>query len=88
MPAHLATKLYRAGESGMGYELFTRLLRSGLSLVFVTPNSVDFPDLPEGVTSDDILDVLPHEGRERSAREGYRVTAQFKWCYYVPSDEA
>ena len=84
MPAHLATRLYAAGESGMGYEIFTMDLRSGQSLVFVTGNLVDFPDLPEGVTCDDILDVHPHEGRERSQREGYRGSAEFRWLYFLP----
>lgn len=84
MPAHLADKLYRAGESGMGYEIFTMDLRSGENLVFVTGNIVDFPDLPEGVTTFDILDVHPHEGRERSQREGYRSCASFRWLYYLP----
>jgi len=68
----------------MGYEIFTIDLRSGRNLVFVTPNIVDFPDLPKGVTTDDILDVHPHEGRERSQREGYRGCAEFKWLFYVP----
>jgi hypothetical protein len=84
MPAHLASRLYAAGESGMGYEIFTLDLRSGQSLVFVTGNLVDFPDLPEGVTTDDILDVHPHEGRERSQREGYRGSAKFRWLYFLP----
>jgi hypothetical protein len=88
MPAHLATRLYSAGESGQGYEIFTMDLRSGQSLVFVTGNVVDFPDLPEGVTTGDILDVHPHEGRERTARESYRGSAEFRWFYFLPYDAA
>ena len=88
MPAHLATKLYSAGESGMGYEIFTMDLRSGQRLVFITGNVVDFPDLPEGVTADDILDVHPHKGRERSQREGYRGSAEFRRLYFLPHDAA
>src|SRR4051794_35174533 len=41
MPAPLAKKLYSAGESGMGYEIFTMVLKSGETLVFVTGNIVD-----------------------------------------------
>ena len=52
----------------MGYEIFTMELRSGQTLVFVTGNVVDFPDLPEGVTTADILDVHPHEGRGSRSR--------------------
>lgn len=83
MPAKLATKLYAAGESGMGYELFTMELRSGESLVFVTSNIVDFPKLPEGVTTEDIIDVHPHKGRERTQKEGYQTGADFKWLYFM-----
>ena len=72
----------------MGYEIFTMDLRSGQSLVVVTGNVVDFPDLPEGVTTDDILDVHPHEGRERSQREGNRGSAEFRWLYFLPHDAA
>lgn len=87
MPAVLATKLYRAGESGMGYQLFTLDLHSGENFVFVTGTIVDFPDLPEGITCRDILDVHPHEGRERTFRETYRSSASFKECFYVASND-
>lgn len=82
MPAHLATKLYTAGESGMGYEIFTLDLRSGVELVFVTSNVVDFPELPEGVTTEDIVGVHPHQGRTQS----YRGSAEFRWFYFLPYD--
>ena len=72
----------------MGYEIFTMDLRSGQRLVFITGNVVDFPDLPEGVTADDILDVHPHKGRERSQREGYRGSAEFRRLYFLPNDAA
>ncbi len=85
MPARFATKLYAAGESGMGYEIFTMDLRSGENLVFVTGNVVDFPDLPDGVETKDILDIHPHQGRERTSSEGYRGSAEFKWLYYLPN---
>ena len=80
MPASLATKLYAAGESGMGYEIFRMMMKDGTSHVFVTPNVVDFPDLPEGYTTDDILDVFPHEGRDE---HGLRRAREFTWCFYV-----
>jgi len=82
MPAQLASKLYVAGESGMGYEIFKMKMRSGEEFVFVTGNVVDFPDLPSGFTSADIADVLPHQGREES-KKGYRGRASFRWCFYV-----
>ena len=82
MPAALASKLYAAGESGMGYEIFKMRMRSGEEFVFVTGNVVDFPDLPEEFSSADIVNVYPHEGREES-KKGYRGDATFTWCFYV-----
>ncbi len=82
MPPDHASKLYEAGESGMGYEIFKMKIKSGDTLVFVTGSVVDFPHLPDGVTTADIVDVLPHEGREESKR-GYRRGAQFKWCFFM-----
>ena len=82
MPARLATKLYSAGESGMGYEIFILEMKDGSDFVFVTNNVVDFPDLPNGYTTTDIQNVHPHKGRERS-KLGYRQDKPFKWCYYV-----
>lgn len=63
LPAVLANKIYEAGESGMGYVVFTVVLNDGRRLPYVTGNAVDFPSLPPGVTTDDVADVLPHEGR-------------------------
>ena len=82
MPPELATKLYDAGESGMGYEIFKMSVKSGATFVFVTGNIVDFPDLPDGLTTADIVDVFPHQGREES-KDGYRKGAPFKWCFYM-----
>jgi hypothetical protein len=84
LPAALANRLYERGESGMGYTIFTVVLRDGRRLPRVTGNAVDFPALPDGVTTGDIVDVL-HEGREAftdrrpSADEG---TASYAWCLY------
>jgi hypothetical protein len=84
LPADLANKLYEWGESGMGYTVFTVVLRDGRRLPRVTGNAVDFPALPDGVTTSDIADVL-REGRDAfrhrapGADEG---TAPYAWCLY------
>ena len=82
MPARLATKLYDAGESGMGYQLFTMKMKDGTSHVYVTGNIVEFPDIPDGYGSQDIEDVYPHEGRGKT-KLGYRQARSFEWCFYV-----
>ena len=83
MPAKLATKLYEAGESGMGYEIFTLRMKSNEEFVFVTNNVVDFPDLPEGFTTSDIKSVFPHKGREHAMGTSHRRGADFQWCFYM-----
>jgi hypothetical protein len=44
LPATLANKLYRAGESGMGYTVFTVVFRDGSRQAYVTGGAVDFID--------------------------------------------
>lgn len=86
IPAKIAQKIYDAGESGMGYQVFTLIFRDGSKQVFVTPNALDFPDLPDGYTSKEIVDALPHEGREEVRVGRYRESAEFEFCFYVPYD--
>lgn len=88
LPVGLANKLYQAGESGMGYVIFTVVLNDGRRLPYVTGNAVDFPQWPAGVTPEMVKEVLPHVGREhfqhRMPFEEER-SASFLWCAYRPS---
>ena len=68
LPATLATKLYQAGESGMGYTIFTILFRDGQRLAFHSGNAVDFIDLPADLRKEDVVDVLPHTGRDSNPK--------------------
>ena len=85
LPARLASKLYDAGESGMGYAIFTLVLRDGTRLPYLTGNLVDFPHWPEGVNPADAVDVLPHEGREHFQERSHPDTqgpATSCWILY------
>lgn len=85
LPAQWANVLYEAGESGMGYTVFTARLRDGSTLPFVVGNAVDFPNWPPGVESRDVVDVLPHAGRDVFRDRGpdpHEKSAQFAWCLY------
>jgi hypothetical protein len=84
LPSQLADKLYRAGESGMGYVIYVLALRSGETIVCASGGIVDFPELPGGVSTDDIADVFPHQGRECTASEKYFSDAPFEYCDFVP----
>jgi hypothetical protein len=88
LPARFANKLYAAGESGMGYVVFTVVLADGRRLPFVTGNRVDFPALPEGVGSADVVDAIPHEGdpgfKYRPPRPD-ESSADYYWCLFAAS---
>jgi hypothetical protein len=85
LPAPLADEIYAAGESGMGYVVFTVVLRDGTRLPFLTGNSVDFPDWPPGIDPRDAVSAEPHVGRERlggADRAPHTGAAQAVWCLY------
>jgi len=71
-----ADELYTAGESGMGYCLFTLSFRDGSLQAYVTGNAVDFLEYPPGKRPADVIRVFPHEGRERPHLHGLF----FEWC--------
>lgn len=89
IPASLAKKAYDFGESGMGYIMFTLVLADGRRLPYARGSGIiDFVNLPEGVTSDDLVDLVPDEGRsEINRRRGDPgVTgSDYYWCpFYKP----
>jgi hypothetical protein len=63
VPAPLARRA-EGEESGMGYLIFTLVLEDGRRLPYSSGGLVDFAHLPDGVTSDMIVDLVLHEGRE------------------------
>jgi hypothetical protein len=78
LPARFASEIYRRGESGMGYTIFTVVFSDGSRQAYGTGNAVDFIRYPEGKGPRDVVAVLPHEGRNAnpvSAPEWY-------WCLY------
>lgn len=89
LPARLASKLYSQGESGMGYEVFQVLAAGDRRFTCVTHNVVDFPQLPAGLTTPEIEDVIPHEGRDQyGSPDFYDKPPEFKWCYFIkPNSE-
>lgn len=83
LPPRFANELYRAGESGMGYIVFTVTFRDGTSEAYVGGNAIDFISLPRDRTPRDIVSVTPHAGRERAVAGN----EPYYWCLYGP-DEA
>jgi hypothetical protein len=82
LPAALANLVYGAGESGMGYNIFTVHLRDGRTVPFLTGNAVDFPDWPPGIEPAEAVSVEPHVGRDqfREGRSG--GSPGYVWCLY------
>ena len=83
LPARFANELYAAGESGMGYTLFTVVFQgetpeSQTRQAYLTGNAVDFIEYPPGKGPQDVHSVLPHTGRDSN----YRNAPAYCWCFY------
>lgn len=79
LPAHFATQLFKAGESGMGYTLFTVDFADGTDAAFGTGNAVSFVNYPLGKSAADVVAVQPHAGRDR--RDSRRCP-DYRWCLF------
>jgi hypothetical protein len=79
LPARFAAELYAAGESGMGYCIFTVIFEDGSRQAYVTGNAVDFVDYPQGQSPATVAKVLPHVGRgDPNLRNG----PEYHWCLF------
>lgn len=74
----LANKIYEGGESGMGYCLYKLVLDNGQTVDVCTGNAVDFVPLPNGLTTKNIKDVLPHQ----ASRENFVKGPEYYWCLF------
>jgi hypothetical protein len=78
LPAQFANKLYKSGESGMGYTIFSVVFADGSRQAYGTGNAVDFIRYPEGKGQSDVVDVLPHEGRNAEPAS----SPEYYWCLF------
>lgn len=86
LTAEHANAIYKAGESGMGYVIFTIVLKDGRRLPYVTGNAVDFPNWPTGVTPAMVASVESHHGREyfrNHPPQADERSADYAWCLYT-----
>jgi hypothetical protein len=88
LPLAFANQVYEAGESGMGYCCFALVLKDGRKLPYVTGNAVDFPNLPDGVSMNDVQGVVPHERHPEwlTSTNPNQTNAQYYWCLYSAPD--
>jgi hypothetical protein len=82
LPAKLADKVYAAGESGMGYCVFTVKFSGGRSQAYVTGNAIDFIDPPDGLAASAAKKIHPHRGKKGSPQPG----PDYVWCLYQGVD--
>jgi hypothetical protein len=78
LPAHIAWRLYDAGESGMGFTAFTLVFVDDYRQSYVCGNAVDWVIMPSGRAPTDIREVIPHEG----SRVDYLAGEHYSWCLY------
>ncbi|HUB26954.1 MAG TPA: hypothetical protein VL992_16125 [Tepidisphaeraceae bacterium] len=80
LPLQFAQTLYDAGESGMGYLLFTVVFDDGSQAAYCLGNgSIDFLDYPTNKGPRNVVNVAPHAGRsDPNLRHG----ADYRWCLY------
>lgn len=87
MPTEFARQIWNAGESGMGYHIYVVELEDGASFVHVAGNLlIDLVSLPSGYHPTDIVNVIPHQGRVRSEREGYRQVSEYCSLEFVRTE--
>jgi hypothetical protein len=79
LPPSIARAIYEAGESGMGYTVFTLIFRDGLTQAYISGNAVDFVSYPPGKSSRDVESVAPHEGRDNHPLTD---SIGYAWCLH------
>jgi len=79
LPAKLADRIYRAGESGMGYCTFSLKFGDGTEQRYTTGNAVDFLPMPSGKMTGDAVDVVTHGA---PWRKDDLASLQYHWCLY------
>ena len=78
LPAKFAGELRRAGESGMGYWVFTVVFSWFRRREYVQ-SFVDFIEYPDGKGPDDVKKVIPHKGRREV---GSVSSLEVYWCVF------
>ncbi len=82
LPTQLAEKAYRAGETGMGYYIFTLAFVDGSRLNYLCDGPhIDFPELPDGTTGSMICDLIPCSHEEPMPQPLFGGLADYYWCW-------
>jgi hypothetical protein len=79
LPPKFANELYNAGESGMGYTIFTVVFSDGERHAYSAGGAVDFIRYPSGKGPANVVGVLPHVGRNN---QNISQVPPYYWCLY------
>ncbi|QUD87680.1 hypothetical protein [Phenylobacterium montanum] len=79
LPASFANQLYEAGETGMGYTVFTVKFHDGTSCAFGNGNAIDFIHYPAGKSARDVAAVTPHVP---AGGRNMNPVPDYSWCLY------
>jgi hypothetical protein len=83
LPPDIADKLYKYGESGMGYYAFRVLFRDGTWRDYLTGDAVDFIGYPDGKSQNDVVDVRPLTTEERKSKTPQTYSGPgHLWCLF------
>jgi len=80
LPAKFAREIYQAGESGMGYYMFTVKFSWWSSRAYVTSH-VDFIDYPPDKGPRNVRSVFPHVGNRKVAPPESQL--KIYWCVFA-----
>ena len=83
LPTRFANQLYQAGESGMGYTIFTVHFSDGSRMPVASGNAVDFVPYPVGQSAETVVAVEPNVGRDERPQSGLR----YHWCLFQHQSE-
>ena len=78
LPAEFAQQLYSAGESGVGYTIFTVEFSDGSKQAYHAGGAIDFVRYPLGQGPETVTTVYPHEGRT----DNPVGVPDYLWCLY------
>lgn len=78
LPSEYAIKIYAAGESGMGYHIFSVCFKNRTKVTYLGGGMIDFIKYPDGLTNNDICEV----GVQARADTGYIETRSYLWCLF------
>ena len=81
LPAKFAARIYKAGESGMGYHSFSIKFNNGFEQKYIGGGAIDFINYPKELNQNDIKDITLYSGTLGELLS----SPTYYWCLYDAS---